>query len=63
MQGPRGARLHVTYGSMAGEATANLLHVLLWDILVRVSLSRYLGLYPVLYNTVIKTVIGVSVSQ
>jgi len=34
MQGPRGARLHVTYGSMAGEATANLLHVLLWDILV-----------------------------
>jgi hypothetical protein len=31
---PRGARLHVTYGSMAGEATANLLHVLLWDILV-----------------------------
>ena len=40
MQGPRGARLHVTYGSMAREATANLLHVLLmvllclWDILV-----------------------------
>ena len=36
LQGPRGARLHVTYGSMAGEATANLLHVLLclWDILV-----------------------------
>ena len=47
MQGPRGARLHVTYTVVWGEATANLLRVLLWDILVSdVSLSRYLGLYP-----------------